>query len=76
MALIRRSSFFVPSADGYARAALRWIGCEPRYTLYWPHTLLWVVTNSQPEPVIDAWRLKFCLDIRKRGQVKDLRKRE
>ncbi|XP_057766999.1 very-long-chain 3-oxoacyl-CoA reductase 1-like [Salvia miltiorrhiza] len=76
MASIRRSSFFVPSADGYARAALRWIGYEPRCTPYWPHTLLWAVANSLPESAIDAWRLKFCLAIRKRGQLKDSRKKE
>ncbi|KAL6507284.1 Very-long-chain 3-oxoacyl-CoA reductase 1 [Orobanche gracilis] len=36
LASIRQSSFFVPSTDGYARAALRWIGYGPR----WVHTLL------------------------------------
>ncbi|KAK4417841.1 Very-long-chain 3-oxoacyl-CoA reductase 1 [Sesamum alatum] len=76
MASIRRSSFFVPSTDGYARAALRWIGYEPRCTPYWPHSLLWALASSLPESVIDAWRLKFCLGIRKRGQLKDSRKNE
>ncbi|XP_051121009.1 very-long-chain 3-oxoacyl-CoA reductase 1 [Andrographis paniculata] len=76
MASIRRSSFFVPSTDGYARAALRWIGYEPRCTPYWPHTLLWALANSLPESVVDAWRLGFCLKIRKRGQLKDSRKNE
>ncbi|TQD69138.1 hypothetical protein C1H46_045329 [Malus baccata] len=71
MASIRRSSFFVPSTDGYARAALRWIGYEPRCTPYWPHTLLWGLACSLPESVVDAWRLRFCLRIRKRGQLKD-----
>ncbi|KAL0351076.1 UNVERIFIED_CONTAM: Very-long-chain 3-oxoacyl-CoA reductase 1 [Sesamum radiatum] len=76
MASIRRSSFFVPSTDGYARAALRWIGYEPRCTPYWPHSLLWALASSLPESAIDAWRLKFCLGIRKRGQLKDSRKKE
>ncbi|KAL0450736.1 UNVERIFIED_CONTAM: Very-long-chain 3-oxoacyl-CoA reductase 1 [Sesamum latifolium] len=76
MASIRRSSFFVPSTDGYARAALRWIGYEPRCTPYWPHSLLWALASSLPESAIDAWRLKFCLGIRKRGQLKDSRKNE
>ncbi|CAB4264229.1 unnamed protein product [Prunus armeniaca] len=76
MASIRRSSFFVPSTDGYARAALRWIGYEPRCTPYWPHTLLWAVASSLPESVVDAWRLRFCLAIRKRGQLKDSQKQE
>ncbi|GER31329.1 very-long-chain 3-oxoacyl-CoA reductase 1 [Striga asiatica] len=76
MASIRRSSFFVPSADGYARAALRWIGYEPRCTPYWPHSLLWTLANSLPDSIIDAWRLKFCLGIRKRGMLKDSKKTE
>ncbi|KAF3431136.1 hypothetical protein FNV43_RR25866 [Rhamnella rubrinervis] len=76
MSSIRRSSFFVPSTDGYARAAMRWIGYEPRCTPYWPHTLLWGLALSLPESIIDAWRLQFCLGIRKRGQTKDSRKKE
>ncbi|CAK9161740.1 unnamed protein product [Ilex paraguariensis] len=76
MASIKRSSFFVPSTDGYARAAMRWIGYEPRCTPYWPHSLLWGLANSLPEFAIDAWRLRFCLAIRKRGQLKDSRKKE
>ncbi|KAL8471185.1 hypothetical protein ACS0TY_028131 [Phlomoides rotata] len=76
MASIKRSSFFVPSTDGYARAALRWIGYEPRCTPYWPHSLLWALSSSLHESIIDAWRLKFCLAIRKRGQLKDSQKKE
>ncbi|CAH9115361.1 unnamed protein product [Cuscuta europaea] len=74
MASIRRSSFFVPSTDGYARAALAWIGYEPRCTPYWPHSLLWALVSLLPESAVDAWRLKFCLAVRKRGQLKDARK--
>ncbi|XP_052196005.1 very-long-chain 3-oxoacyl-CoA reductase 1 [Diospyros lotus] len=76
MASIKRSSSFVPSTDGYARAALRWIGHEPRCTPYWPHSLLWAFAHSLPESVVDAWRLRFCFAIRKRGQLKDSRKKE
>ncbi|KAL6518776.1 Very-long-chain 3-oxoacyl-CoA reductase 1 [Orobanche hederae] len=76
MASIKRSSFFVPSTDVYARAALRWIGYEPRCTPYWPHTILWAVANLLPESAVDAWRLNFCLAIRKRGLLKDSRKKE
>ncbi|KAL5171168.1 Very-long-chain 3-oxoacyl-CoA reductase 1 [Glycine soja] len=76
MASIRKSSFFVPSTDGYAKAGVKWIGYEPRCTPYWPHTLLWAVACSLPEFVVDAWRLWFCLGIRKRGQRKDSMKKE
>ncbi|GKV14659.1 hypothetical protein SLEP1_g25499 [Rubroshorea leprosula] len=76
MASIRRSSFFVPSSDCYAKAAMRWIGYEPRCTPYWPHSLLWALASLLPESAIDAWRLPFCLKIRKRGLLKDSRKTE
>ncbi|KAJ8493973.1 hypothetical protein OPV22_015694 [Ensete ventricosum] len=76
MASIRRSSFFVPSPDTYARAALRHIGYEPRCTPYWPHSLIWCLLSSIPESVIDHWRLGFCMNIRKRGQLKDAKKKE
>lgn len=76
MASIRRSSFFVPSSDTYARAALRWIGYEPRCTPYGPHYTLWCLLSMLPEAAIDKWRLNFCLGIRKRGQLKDAKKKE
>ncbi|GMP29503.1 hypothetical protein CsSME_00004577 [Camellia sinensis var. sinensis] len=76
MASIRRSSFLVPSIDSYAGAALRWIGYEPRCTPYWPHSLLWGLAYSLPESIVDAWSLRFCLAIRKKGQLKDNRKVE
>uniref|UniRef100_A0A7N0TF24 Uncharacterized protein n=1 Tax=Kalanchoe fedtschenkoi TaxID=63787 RepID=A0A7N0TF24_KALFE len=74
MASIRKSSFFVPSTTGYARAALRAIGYEPRSTPYWPHSVLWALANTLPDSAIDAWRLPFNLKIRKRGQLKDAKK--
>eukprot|EP00262_Sarcandra_glabra_P010137 TRINITY_DN25059_c0_g1_i1.p1 TRINITY_DN25059_c0_g1~~TRINITY_DN25059_c0_g1_i1.p1 ORF type:complete len:321 (-),score=33.77 TRINITY_DN25059_c0_g1_i1:233-1195(-) len=76
MASIKRSSILVPSADGYARAALRWIGYEPRCTPYWPHSVIWALAYSLPEAAIDAWRLRFCLAIRKKGLLKDSKKKE
>nr|BAN15748.1 3-ketoacyl-CoA reductase [Dianthus caryophyllus] len=76
MASIKRSSFFVPSTEGYAKAGIRHIGYEPRCTPYWPHSLLWGIASCVPESIIDAWRLRFCLAIRKRGQLKDSRKKD
>ncbi|URD86826.1 short chain dehydrogenase [Musa troglodytarum] len=76
MASIRKSSFFVPSADTYARAALRWIGYGPRCTPYWPHSLIWCLLSVIPESAIDQWRLGFCINVRKRGQLKDAKKKE
>nr|XP_010929990.1 very-long-chain 3-oxoacyl-CoA reductase 1 [Elaeis guineensis] len=76
MAPIRRSSFFVPSTDTYAHAALQWIGYEPRCTPYWPHSLLWCLLSMLPEAALDKCCLGFCLSIRKRGQLKDARMKE
>ncbi|PWA41071.1 beta-ketoacyl reductase 1 [Artemisia annua] len=76
MASIKRSSFFVPSPTGYAKAGLRWLGHEPRCTPYWPHSVIWALIYSLPESAVDTWRLGFCLKIRKRGQLKDSRKKE
>ncbi|KAK1318929.1 Very-long-chain 3-oxoacyl-CoA reductase 1 [Acorus calamus] len=75
MASIRRSSFFVPSPDTYARSALHSIGYEPRCTPYWPHSLVWCIASIIPDFIIDAWRLRFSLGIRKRGQLKDSKKK-
>ncbi|XP_074587821.1 very-long-chain 3-oxoacyl-CoA reductase 1-like [Curcuma longa] len=76
MTSIRRSSFFVPSADGYARAALRWIGYEPRCSPYWPHSLIWCLISLFPESMVDQCRLSFCMSIRKKGQLKDSKRKE
>ncbi|KAL9257550.1 Very-long-chain 3-oxoacyl-CoA reductase 1-like protein [Drosera capensis] len=76
MASIRRSSFFVPSGDGYAKAGVRHIGYEPRCTPYWPHSVIWGLMRFVPESLFDSWRLRFSLGIRKRGQLKDSRKKE
>ncbi|XP_020597434.1 very-long-chain 3-oxoacyl-CoA reductase 1 [Phalaenopsis equestris] len=75
MASIRRSSFFVPSADTYAQSALQWIGYEPRCTPYWPHSLLWTLVSILPVGVVDKWRLGFCLNIRKGRLLKELAKK-
>ncbi|XP_057964360.1 very-long-chain 3-oxoacyl-CoA reductase 1-like [Malania oleifera] len=76
MTSIRKSSLFVPSIHGYARAAVQSIGYEPRCTPYWSHSLLWGLASLVPESAIDAWRLGFCLKIRKRGQLKESMKKE
>eukprot|EP00249_Psilotum_nudum_P004347 c17867_g1_i1 orf=282-1256(+) len=76
LASIKKSSFFVPSPDTFARCAIRWIGYEPRCTPYWPHSILWWLVSFLPESLVDSFRLRFCLNIRKRGQSKEFRKKE
>ncbi|KAM7269175.1 hypothetical protein ACFE04_024672 [Oxalis oulophora] len=71
MSKIRRASFLVPSADTYAKAAMRCIGYEPRSTPYWPHSLIWALLTFVPDFAFDAGRLSACIKIRKKGQLKE-----
>ncbi|KAI8528076.1 hypothetical protein RHMOL_Rhmol12G0123200 [Rhododendron molle] len=64
IALIEKSSFFIPSADNYARAAARQIGYGPRCTPYWTHSVQWFLASLLPESVLDSWRLS--IGIRRR----------
>ncbi|GKC61198.1 hypothetical protein Tco_1088796, partial [Tanacetum coccineum] len=63
-------SLYHQQAD--TEAGQRWLGNEPSCTPYCPHSVLY----SLPEAAIDAWRYGFCLKFRKRGQLKDSRKKE
>ncbi|XP_057827236.1 very-long-chain 3-oxoacyl-CoA reductase 1 [Cryptomeria japonica] len=76
MASIKRASLLVPSPDTFAHSALRWVGYEPRCTPYWVHSIIWWLASVLPEPLVDAYRLKFSVGIRKRGLMKDSRKKE
>ncbi|XP_058192739.1 very-long-chain 3-oxoacyl-CoA reductase-like protein At1g24470 [Rhododendron vialii] len=64
IALIERSSFFIPSADNYAQAAVQQIGYGPRCTPYWTHSVQWFLASLLPESVLDWWRLS--IGIRRR----------
>ncbi|RCV34212.1 hypothetical protein SETIT_7G142900v2 [Setaria italica] len=75
MASIRNASFFAPSPETYAAAAVRCIGYEPRCTPYWPHALLWLLISLVPEPVADRLILGVALDVRAKGRAKDTRKK-
>ncbi|KAH0919689.1 hypothetical protein HID58_027349 [Brassica napus] len=76
MTSIRRASFLVASPEGYAKAALRFVGYEARCTPYWPHALMGYVVSSLPESVFESFNIKRCLQIRKKGMLKDSRKKE
>jgi 17beta-estradiol 17-dehydrogenase / very-long-chain 3-oxoacyl-CoA reductase len=75
MASIKTSSFFVPSPDTYAHAAIRYIGYEPRCTPYWTHALLWLLFSLVPEPVADKMILNIALDVRTKGRDKDAKRK-
>ncbi|PSS26922.1 Very-long-chain 3-oxoacyl-CoA reductase-like protein [Actinidia chinensis var. chinensis] len=67
IALIEKSSLFIPSADNYARAAIRRIGYEARCTPYMMHSIQWFLASLLPDSVLDSWRLS--IGIRRRGKL-------
>ncbi|KAK3144442.1 hypothetical protein QOZ80_4AG0313130 [Eleusine coracana subsp. coracana] len=71
MASIRNTSFFTPSPETYARAAVRYIGYEPVCTPYWPHALQWLLFSLFPEPLVDKMFLNTALGIRDKGRAKE-----
>ncbi|XP_062224824.1 very-long-chain 3-oxoacyl-CoA reductase 1-like [Phragmites australis] len=75
MASIRNPTFFAPSPETYAHAAVRYIGYEPRCTPYWPHALLWLFVSLLPEPVVDRMLLNMFLGVRAKGMAKEARKK-
>ncbi|KAL6652501.1 hypothetical protein ACP70R_011426 [Stipagrostis hirtigluma subsp. patula] len=75
MASIRNPSFFAPSPETYAGAAVRYIGYEPRCTPYWPHALVWFLLSVLPEHVVDRMALNMSLDVRDKGRAKEARKK-
>ncbi|XP_061365783.1 very-long-chain 3-oxoacyl-CoA reductase-like protein At1g24470 [Gastrolobium bilobum] len=65
VAAIKRDSLFVPTAEGYARAAIRVIGYEPKCTPYWAHSIQWGFARLIPDPLLDAWRFSIGMSRRK-----------
>ncbi|KAK7247357.1 hypothetical protein RIF29_42238 [Crotalaria pallida] len=68
VASIKRDSFFIPTPDVYARAAIREIGYEQRCTPYWAHSIQWSFARLVPDPILDAWRLSIGIRRRKEGE--------
>ncbi|KAL3819319.1 hypothetical protein ACJIZ3_005224 [Penstemon smallii] len=62
-----KSSVFIPSAEKYVEAGVRWIGHdEARCTPYWAHSLQWFFASSMlNDALLDAWRLSIGIKRRK-----------
>ncbi|RAL40941.1 unnamed protein product [Cuscuta campestris] len=72
MISIQKPSFFIPSAEDYAGAAMGWIGHgDERCTPYWPHSLQWALLSFLPHSIVDACRFNACLRIRAEGRRKE-----
>ncbi|KAL9246547.1 hypothetical protein vseg_020066 [Gypsophila vaccaria] len=64
VANVQGSSLFVPTAEDYAAAAVRWVGYGPRCSPYWAHALQWWATSLVPKALLDAWRLSIGIQRR------------
>ncbi|KAK1318933.1 Very-long-chain 3-oxoacyl-CoA reductase 1 [Acorus calamus] len=68
---LTKRPLFVASPEAYARAAIRWIGYEPRVCPYLPHFIQWCLVSLVPEFIVDESRLRF--GIRRKYINKDER---
>ena len=75
LASIRKPTFLAPSPETYARAAVRYIGYEPRCTPYWGHALVWLLISLVPEPIADRMFLNRSITIRAKGRAKEAKKK-
>ncbi|XWS22697.1 hypothetical protein CRYUN_Cryun29cG0058300 [Craigia yunnanensis] len=67
VALIQKSSLFVPTPEDYAEAGIRQMGYEPRSTPYWSHSMQWCFARLLPDALLDAWRLS--IGLRRRAEL-------
>ncbi|KAF9616560.1 hypothetical protein IFM89_030327 [Coptis chinensis] len=74
MASIRRTSFFIPSPEMFAKASLRWIGYEHICLPYWPHSLELCVLRALPDAFLNWLLFKYFLITREKGMLKELMK--
>lgn len=58
---IDKPSFFVPSAEVYAKAAVEQIGIGSRCSPFWAHSLQWFLAGLLPKNLLDTWRLSIGL---------------
>uniref|UniRef100_A0A1J3EFG0 Very-long-chain 3-oxoacyl-CoA reductase-like protein n=1 Tax=Noccaea caerulescens TaxID=107243 RepID=A0A1J3EFG0_NOCCA len=61
VAAIVKPSFFVPSPEVYAKAAVEQIGIGSRCSPFWAHSLQWFLAGLLPENLLDLWRLSVGL---------------
>mmetsp|Transcript_36363 Transcript_36363/g.58294 ORF Transcript_36363/g.58294 Transcript_36363/m.58294 type:complete len:311 (+) Transcript_36363:174-1106(+) len=72
----KRSSFFVPSTETYAKDALATLGYDPVVSPYFMHHLASSFLDLLPEPLIQWASLRFHLGIRSKGMRKRAREAE
>lgn len=75
LAKIRKSSLFVPSPAGYARAGVAAIGYGCVITPFWAHKLQLYLMNALPEFLTNKIVFDMHLDLRKRALKKEANKK-
>lgn len=76
LAKIRKSSLFVASPKGYAKAAVAAIGYETIVSPFWSHAIqIWALTNF-PEWLVALGTLSMHKGIRKAGMRKDAKEKK
>ncbi|PIA52969.1 hypothetical protein AQUCO_01000673v1 [Aquilegia coerulea] len=77
MTSIRRSSFFIPSAEMYSRASVRHIGYDNVCTPYWTHSIFWFILDTLPDALRDRFVIRHYLTLREKGlQKKSMKKKK
>lgn len=76
LAKLKKTSLFVASPSGYARAAVAAIGYEAVTSPYWSHALQIWVSTALPEWIIANISYSMHIPIRKAGMKKEQRLRE
>ncbi|XP_057811089.1 very-long-chain 3-oxoacyl-CoA reductase 1-like [Salvia miltiorrhiza] len=72
MTSIKKPSLFIPSAETYSKASMRWIGQnDPICIPYWPHALQALIISFLPHQLLDSLLFRFFLGMRARGRRKD-----
>ncbi|KAJ4710943.1 Very-long-chain 3-oxoacyl-CoA reductase 1-like [Melia azedarach] len=71
MSKFKRSSFFIPSAEMYSKASIRWIGYDHLCLPYWPHSLQWFALHSLPDALVTRFIFNYLLGTSKKGLQKD-----
>ncbi|GAY43981.1 hypothetical protein CUMW_078780 [Citrus unshiu] len=58
MTKFKRSTFFIPSAETYSKASIRWIGYDHLYLPCWLHALQWFILQA----LTDAMAIQlYCI---------------
>ncbi|GAB4840517.1 hypothetical protein Ancab_021286 [Ancistrocladus abbreviatus] len=68
---IRKSSFFIPTAEEFSKASIRWIGYDCVCTPYWTHAVQWALVSLVPDAIVSWCLFRYFLILRKRGLRSD-----